>query len=112
MNPLRKRMIDDLDMAGLSARSCETYLHAVDRLAAKSWRAVESLSEEEIRSYFLDLRNNGAAKGTFKTNWHGVKFLFHQTLGHDWPLFGKKRSGNHVRNDSPRSSATKKYTGS
>ena len=104
-------MLEDLDMAGLSKRSQETYLHAVDRLAARSWCAIEDLSEEEIRTYFLDLRNNGAAKGTFKTNWHGVKFLFHHTLGKDWDLFGKKRFDSPARNDSPKSSLTKKPSG-
>ena len=97
-NPLRQRMITDLNAAGLSERSCETYLHAVDRLAAKSWRSIEGLTEKEIRAYFLELRDNGAAKGTFKTNWHGVKFLFHHTLDQEWPLFGKKRSDNHGKN--------------
>lgn len=99
-NPLRQRMIKDLDAAGLSERSCATYLHAVDRLAAKSWRTVEELTEEEIHAYILALRDNGAAKGTFKTNWHGVRFLFHHTLGREWSLFGKKRSANLVKNGS------------
>lgn len=106
-NPLRQRMIEDLVSAALSEKSRETYLHAVDRLAARTWKAVEELSEKEVRAYLLDLRDNGAAKGTFKTNWHGIKFLFHHTLGRDWGLFGKKRSDSPDRNVSPASSLTR-----
>ena len=100
---LRQRMIEDMDLAGLAVRSRETYLHAVDRLAARTWRGVEELTEAEVRAYLLDLRDQGAAKGTFKTNWHGVKFLYEQTLGRDWPLFGKKRSDSPDKNGFPKS---------
>lgn len=89
---LRQRMIDDMDLAGLSVRSRETYLHAVDRLVTQTWKGIEELTEDEVRAYFLNLRDKGAAKGTFNTNRHGVKFLYEQTLGCHWPLFGKKRS--------------------
>ncbi|MBF0453909.1 MAG: phage integrase N-terminal SAM-like domain-containing protein [Magnetococcales bacterium] len=101
-NTLRQRMIDDMDLAGLSVQSRETYLHAVGRLVTQTWKGIEELTEDEVRAYFLNLRDNGAAKGTFKTNWHGVKFLYEQTLGRDWPLFGKKRSGNPDKNGFPR----------
>ncbi|ABK45353.1 hypothetical protein Mmc1_2860 [Magnetococcus marinus MC-1] len=99
---LRQRMIDDLEMAGLTDRSRETYMKAVDRLVARTWKGVEELTEEEIRTYLMDLRESGVAKGTFKTNWHGVKFLYEQTLGRDWPLFGKKRSDNPDKSDFPK----------
>jgi len=98
---LRQRMIDDMDLAGLSVRSRETYLHAVDRLVTQTWKGIEALTEDEVRAYFLNLRDKGAAKGTFKTNWHGVKFLYEQTLGRDWPLFGKKRSDSPDKSGFP-----------
>jgi integrase len=31
------------------------------------------------------------AKGTFLTNWHGLKFFYYRTLGLDWPLFTRKK---------------------
>lgn len=98
MNSLRKKMIDEMTLAALAPRSCETYLNAIDRLAAKTWCAIEDLSEEEVRAYILELRENGAAKGTFKTNWFGIRFLFERTLGRKWDLFGKKKSDNQSKN--------------
>ena len=93
-NALRQRMADELSMAGLAPRSQQTYLNMVDRLAARSWKSVEEISEEEIRQYILILRDNGAAQGTFKTNWFGLQFLYEHVLGRQWALFSKKRSVN------------------
>ncbi|MBF0463251.1 MAG: phage integrase N-terminal SAM-like domain-containing protein [Magnetococcales bacterium] len=87
-------MADELSMAGLAPRSQQTYLNMVDRLAARSWKSVEEISEEEIRQYILILRDNGAAQGTFKTNWFGLQFLYEHVLGRQWALFSKKRSVN------------------
>lgn len=101
MNQIRQRMIQDMDLAGLSERSQKTYLQAVDRLASKVWRNLEDLTEDELRTYILDLRDSGVAKGTFKTNWHGVKFFFEQTLNRDWGLLGKKRSDSRDKSASP-----------
>ena len=50
-NTLRQRMAAELSMAGLAPRSQQTYLNIVDRLAARSWKSVEEISEEEIRAY-------------------------------------------------------------
>ena len=91
MNTLRQRMIDEMNLASLAPRTQETYLHSVDRLSAYFWRSVEELSEKDVREYILQLRNNGAARGTFKTVHFGIQFLYQRTLDRDWPLFTKKR---------------------
>src|SRR3954469_19788173 len=36
------------------------------------------------------LRQNGAARGTFKISQYGLRFLYHHTLGRGWGLFGEK----------------------
>lgn len=105
-NALRQRMAAELSMAGLAPRSQQTYLNMVDRLAARSWKSVEEISEEEIRQYILNLRDNGAAQGTFKTNWFGLQFLYEHVLGREWALFTKKRSANPDRSAFPKSSLT------
>jgi hypothetical protein len=81
-------MIEDMTLAGLAPRTQEVYLQAVRRLAAHY-----KLSEEEVRDYVLHLRDQrGVARGTFKTNHGGIRFLFYRTLNRDWPLFSKKES--------------------
>ena len=94
MSALRRRMIEDMTLAGLARRTQESYLYGVRGLAARYRRPPDQLTEEEVRSYLLELRERGAARGTFKTNHYGIRFLYMHTLGYDWALFGKKRSRN------------------
>ena len=82
MSALRTRMIDDMNLAGLAKGTQQMYVSAVRRLAAQYRRAPDQLTEEEMRSYLLQLRQRGAARGTFKTSQYGLRFFFHHTLGH------------------------------
>jgi hypothetical protein len=51
------------------------------------------LSEEDVRAYLLHLRDErGIARGTFKTNHGGIRFLYSRTLDRDWPLFSQKNA--------------------
>lgn len=92
MTPLRKRMIEDMTLAGLSAGTQTQYVRAVRGLAAYYRRSPDELSEEEVRRYLLAIRERGAARGTFKTCHYGIQFLYRATLHRPWPLFTKKRS--------------------
>ena len=94
MTPLRKRMIEDMELAGLAEGTRRTYVDAVRGLAGFHGRSPDELSENEVRAYFLQLRDKGVARGTFKTAHYGIQFLYRETLGRDWPLFAKKRSAN------------------
>lgn len=89
---LRQRMIEDMTLKGLSTRTQQAYISGVRGLAAHYRRSPDLLTEEEVRSYLVGLRDRGAARGTFKTNHYGIRFLYSHTLDRDWALFGKKRS--------------------
>ena len=97
MTPLRKRMIDDMTLAGLAPRTQDVYIQAVRGLAGHYRRSPDQISEEEVRRYLLGLRDRGAARGTFKTAHYGLQFLYRQTLDRAWPLFDKKRSASFSR---------------
>lgn len=101
MTPLRKRMIDDMKLAGLAAGTQATYLDAVRKLAAHFKRPPDQLSEEEVRSYLLALRERGAARGTFKTNHYGIQFFYRSTLDLHWSLFSKKRFASRSKSGCP-----------
>lgn len=105
---LRQRMIDDMTLAGLSDRTQQVYIHAVRALAARHKKSPDLITEEEVRSYLLELRNGGAARGTFKTNHYGIRFLYCQTLHREWALFGKKRFASRSKSGCPMSSPTHK----
>ena len=90
MTPLRRRMIDDMKLAGLSTKTQEVYLQAVSALARHYRKSPELLTEEEVRRYLLDIRAR-KARGSFKTCHYGTQFFYRNTLGRDWGLFKKKR---------------------
>ena len=88
MSPLRTRMIEDMSLAGLALGTQQVYIQAVCQLAAHYRRSPDQLSEEEVRAYLLGLRQNGAARGTFKISQYGLRFLYHHTA---WPRLGVVR---------------------
>ena len=96
MTPLRIRMIEDMRLAGLAAKTQEVYVQAVSALAKHYRKSPDLLSEEEVRQYLLDVRERNA-RGSFKTCHYGIQFFYRNTLGKDWTLF-KKRSGCPSRN--------------
>src|SRR5215469_12029806 len=100
MSPLRQRMIENMKLAGLSPTTQAVYIKSVRGLAAHYHRSPDQLSEEEVRSYLLGMRERGVARGTFKASHYGIQFLYRNTLSRDWSLFSKKRSA--VRNILPR----------
>jgi hypothetical protein len=95
MTPLRARMLEDMKLAGLAAKTQEVYLQAVSALAKHYRRSPDQLTEEEVRRYLLEVQEHGA-RGTFKTCHYGIQFFYRNTLGEDWALF-KKRSGSRSR---------------
>jgi integrase/recombinase XerD len=98
MTPLRKRMIEDMTLAGFAPRTRDVYVQAVRGLARYYMRSPDELRQEEVRAYLLHLRDErGVARGTFKTNHGGIRFLFHRTLERDWPLFSQKNASVHRR---------------
>ena len=55
---LRQRMLQDLQLAGLSERTQEAYLRAVRQLADHFHTPPDRLSEQQVRDYFLHLKND------------------------------------------------------
>jgi len=85
MTPLRQRMIEDMQLRGLSARTQECYVAAVRQLAAHHHRSPDQLSEEDLRQYFLYLtQEKKVARATATIALCGIKFLFEHTLKRDW----------------------------
>jgi len=101
MSPLRMRMIEDMKLAGLAAGTQATYIDAVRKLGVQYRRSPDQLSEEAVRSYLRDLRERGAARGTFKANHYGIQFFYRHTLNRDWGLFAKKDSAGEAETLTP-----------
>lgn len=57
MTELRKRMIECLQLHGLSERTQEAYVRAVRPPAEHYHKSPDVITEEELRQYFLHLMN-------------------------------------------------------
>ena len=57
MTTLRDQMTQDLQIAGLSEPTQEAYLRAVRQLADHYGQAPDGLAEQQVRDYFLFLKN-------------------------------------------------------
>jgi len=92
MTRLRQRMIEDMQLRGFAARTQEAYLRCVGQLAAYYGKSPEGISEEELRQYFLYLKNEKKASRSACTQaLCGIKFLFEQTMHREWTTFALVR---------------------
>ena len=94
-SPLTERMVEDMRLRGLAARTQESYLEAIRGLAKYVRRAPDELAtvtEEEIRRFFLHLvTERHAARGTVIVARSGIRFLFETTLGRPSEVFDRVR---------------------
>ncbi|MGH7645092.1 MAG: site-specific integrase [Gemmatimonadales bacterium] len=85
MTALRQRMIEDMRLRGLSARTQEVYVAAARQLAEHYLRSPADITEEELRQYFLYLANEKkVARATATIALCGIRFLYEQTLHRPW----------------------------
>ena len=85
MTPLRQRMLEDMQLRGLSARTQECYVAAVRQFAEYFHTSPDRLTEEELRQYFLYLANDKkVARATATIALCGIRFFFEQTLRREW----------------------------
>lgn len=57
MTILRERMLADMQLRGLAEKTQEAYLRAVRQLAEYYGKSPDQINEEELRQYFLYLKN-------------------------------------------------------
>jgi integrase/recombinase XerD len=55
MTQRRQRMIEDLQLRGLSARTQELYVRAIRPLAEPDHKSPDGITAEELRAYFRSL---------------------------------------------------------
>ena len=85
MPPLRPRMIEDLQLRGLSERTQERSVRAVRQRADHSHKSPERITEEELRDYFLSLKNvKHYSRAASTIALCGIKFFSEQTLKREW----------------------------
>jgi integrase/recombinase XerD len=85
MSALRQKMIEDMQLKGLAERTQEAYVGAVHQLSQRFKKSPDNINEEELREYFLYLKNEKrVAESTFSIALCGIKFFYEQTLKKEW----------------------------
>ena len=89
ISPLRKRMIEDMQLRSFSVRTQQSYVRSVLGLATHYRRSPDQIAEEEIRADFVHLTcERKLARPTITIALCGIKFFYEQTLKRDWGLTG------------------------
>ena len=92
MTELRKRMIECLELRGLSERTQESYVRAVRQLAEHYHKSPALITEEELRQYFLFIKNvKHYSRPTMTIAICGIKFFYERRLQRAWQTFNLVR---------------------
>jgi len=89
---LRKKMHQDLQLAGMSEGTQDVYLRAVRRLAVHYDTPPDVLNEAQVREYLLHLKNDRMyASSTLGIAYSAIKFFYSHTAPRDWPTLQRIR---------------------
>jgi site-specific recombinase XerD len=88
----RERMSEDMRLRDFRPRTQEGYALAVRQFLDRMQRAPATLTDEDVRGYFLYLREDRKlAPSSINLAVHALRFFFVHTLQRDWPVFGLLR---------------------
>jgi len=89
VSALRRRMLDDMALAGFAERTQSSYVRSVLGLAKHYRRSPDAITEEEIRQYFVYMTcKRKLARPTVTIALCGIKYFYEKTLRRDWSLTG------------------------
>lgn len=81
MTPLRQSMITAMEQRGFSPRTQESYLYAVQKLAAYYHRSPERLGAEQLRGFITYLATERKlAPASCRLYFNGLMFLYREVL--------------------------------
>ncbi len=84
MTPLRQKMIDAMQVRGLSPRTHRSYLRAVNDLAKYYHRSPDQMSGEELQAFFLYLvKDRHLSPATCRQYLNALRFFYLQVLNRD-----------------------------
>lgn len=81
MNILRQKLIDEIEVRGLSRNTKESYIGFVSRLARHYRRPPDRISDAELRAYLLHLlREKKLGAGSLSIAVSALRFFYHHVL--------------------------------
>jgi integrase/recombinase XerD len=87
MTPLRRRMIDDMQIRNLAPLTQTAYVQQVSLFARHFGQSPEHLGRDEIRAYQIHLvQDKHLAASSISVAVAALRFLYTVTLKRDWPV--------------------------
>jgi site-specific recombinase XerD len=80
ISPLRRRMIEDMNVPGFVPKTQQHYIRAVREFTAFSGRSPDQAEAEDIRRYQVHLRDRGTSTSSMNAAVSGLRFFFAVTL--------------------------------
>jgi integrase/recombinase XerD len=84
LTPLRRRMLEDMQIRNYSPHTIDGYLRYVGQFAKHFGVSPDQLGAEHIRTYQLHLLQQQASKSVFIQTVCALCFLYETTLGRPW----------------------------
>jgi site-specific recombinase XerD len=81
ISPLRRRMIEDMEVRGFTPSTQRAYIRAVRDFTAFFGRSPDQASAEDLRRYQLHMRSEGASATSMNTAVSALRFFFGVSLG-------------------------------
>jgi site-specific recombinase XerD len=84
MTPLRRRMLEDMQIRNYSPHTIDGYLRYVGQFATHFGVSPDQLGAEHVRTYQLHLLQQQASEAIFIQTVCALRFLYETTLGRPW----------------------------
>jgi integrase/recombinase XerD len=84
LTPLRRRMLEDMQIRNYSPHTIDGYLRYVGQFAKHFGVSPDQLGAEHVRTYQLHLLQQQASKSVFIQTVCALRFLYETTLGRPW----------------------------
>src|SRR5262245_27834558 len=82
---LAKRMLHDMQLAGLQVRTQIVYLWVIRKLAEYTQLAPDKIAEQQLREYLLYIKNEKHfARGSLSIAYSAIRFFFTHTVRRNW----------------------------
>lgn len=92
------QMLQDMQLAGLSERTQESYLRGVRKFAQWLNKSPDVASENDLRRYLLFIKNDQQWEfNSLKVAYAGLKFFYSRTCPQEWPTLGKLRVPKQIK---------------
>ena len=83
ISPLRRRMIEDMDVRGMGDKAQKSHIRALKQFTAFLGRSPDTATAEDLRNFQLHMNETGVSPWVFNTRIVALRFFFAVTCGRE-----------------------------